>query len=97
MEWKTKKSCTRNDLESLQEHLSHAASLVGKTGHTFLRKLFALQHRTRTPHYSTHLSAGALGQTWHGSGAFCRAEMTSNSFPRPQLDIALIQMHYLWL
>ena len=80
--WVTKHSCIRRDLESLQGHLSHAATVIPQ-GQVFLRQLFKLLTLDRAPHHFIQLNAGAKAdliwwqtflQDWNG---------TSFSLPRP--------------
>ena len=56
--WAKKKCCTRKELESFLDHLTHAASLV-LPGRTFLRELFGLLRQVRNPLHSVRLTTGA--------------------------------------
>ena len=77
-QWARKKSCTRKELESLLGHLTHAATVVVQ-GRTFLRELFHLQTRTRSPFQTIRLNAKARAdllwwkvflQDWNGMSFF---------------------------
>ena len=76
--WRSKRSCTRNELESLVGHLSHAAIVV-QHGRIFLRPLFALLSSTARPHFLIRLNRSVRAdfqwwdcclQGWNGSFFF---------------------------
>ena len=56
--WSEKRSCTRQDLQSLLGHLLHAA-MVARQGRTFLCQLFPLLQLDRANHHRIRLNAGA--------------------------------------
>ena len=77
-QWKSRKSCTRKELESLVGHLSHAATVV-RPGHIFLRNLSFLLSRVSKPYHFIHLNMEAradiawwqcLLQYWNGLSFF---------------------------
>ena len=79
--WSEKRSCTRQDLQSLLGHLLHAA-MVARQGRTFLCQLFPLLQLDRANHHRIRLNAGARAdllwwkvflQDWNGS-SFLPAE-----------------------
>ena len=53
--WRSKKCCTRKELESLVGHLSHAATVV-RPGRMFLRNLFSLLSKVSKPNHFIRLS-----------------------------------------
>ena len=53
--WKFRKSCTKQELESLAGHLSHAATVI-RPGRIFLRSLFALMSRVSNPSHFVRLN-----------------------------------------
>ena len=55
--WAGRKSCTREELQSLTGQLQHAATVV-RPGRTFLRRLFDLKY-TRKPHHHIRLNKEA--------------------------------------
>ena len=76
--WRSRKSCTRSELESLLGHLAHAAIVV-RPGRTFLHQLFTLLSMVAKPHHYVHLNQSvrgdiawwaALFQHWDGSSLF---------------------------
>ena len=71
-------TCTRQELESLLGHLSHAATVIPQ-GRVFLRQLFSLLSLDRAPHHYIRFNAGAKAdlmwwntflQDWNGSSFF---------------------------
>ena len=76
--WRSRKSCSRSELESLLGHLAHAAIVV-QPGWTFLRQLFMLLSTVAKPHYYVRLNQSVRGdiawwaallQYWNGSSLF---------------------------
>ena len=62
--WAIRHACTRQELESLLGHLSHAATVISQ-GRVFLRQLFTLLSLDRAPHHFIRLNAGARADlTW---------------------------------
>ncbi len=53
--WRSRKSCTRNELESFVGHLSHAAIVI-RQGRISLRPLFALLSITARPQFNIRLN-----------------------------------------
>lgn len=53
--WRSQRSCTRKDLESLVGKLAHASQVV-QPGKTFMRRMFELLAGTRSAHHHIRLS-----------------------------------------
>ena len=77
-QWVVRRTCTRQELESLLGHLSHAATVIPQ-GRVFLRQLFSLLSLNRAPHHFLRLNAGARAdrmwwqtflQDWNGTSFF---------------------------
>ena len=77
-QWVPRHTCTKQELESLLGHLSHAATVIPQ-GRTFLRQLFSLLSLDRAPHHYLRLNAGARAdlrwwqtflQDWNGTSFF---------------------------
>ena len=79
--WRSKRACTRKELESFLGHLSHAASVV-RPGRTFLRQLFSLLHLARAPEHYVRLNAAARADItwWH---CFLHGWNGTSFFPLP--------------
>ena len=58
--WRSRKSCSRAELESLLGHLAHAAIVV-RPGRTFLHQLFTLLSMVAKPHHYVHLNQSVRG------------------------------------
>ena len=76
--WTRRRSCTKQELESLLGHLSHAATVIPQ-GRVFLRQLFPLISLNRAPHHFIRLNASARAdllwwhtflRDWNGSSFF---------------------------
>lgn len=77
--WANRHACTRQELESLLGHLSHAATVISQ-GRVFLRQLFTLLSLDRAPHHFIRLNAGARADlTWWRT--FLRAWNGTSFFP----------------
>ena len=77
-QWVLRHTCTRQKLESLLGHLSHAATIIPQ-GRVFLRQLFSLLALNRAPHHFLRLNMGARAdlmwwqtflQDWNGTSFF---------------------------
>ena len=64
--WRTKKTCTRRELESLIGHLRHAAKVV-RPGRRFIRGMLSLLQIAAKPHHYVRLNASFRVdlQWWH--------------------------------
>ena len=81
--WRSKRACTRNELESFVGHLAHA-SIVIRHGRIFLRPLFALLSTAVRPQFFIRLNQSVRAdlqwwdcflrdcflQDWNGSSFF---------------------------
>ena len=55
LSWRRKRAATKQELQSLIEHLSHAATVV-QHGRTFMRRMFDLAKRVQQAHHHVRLS-----------------------------------------
>lgn len=79
LRWRSRKACTKKELESLLGHLSHAATVI-RPGRIFLRNLFALLSRVSNPQHFIRLNMQSrtdllwwglvLIQHWNGFSFF---------------------------
>ena len=76
--WRSKRACTRNELESFVGHLAHA-SIVIRHGRIFLRPLFSLLSTAARPQFFIRLNQSVRAdlqwwdcflQDWNGSSFF---------------------------
>lgn len=76
--WRSRKCCTRRDLECLLGHLSHAATVI-RPGRIFLRSLFSLMSRVTNPSHFIRLNMESrtdiawwrcLLDNWNGQSFF---------------------------
>ena len=74
-QWVPQRTCTRQELELLLGHLSHAATVIPQ-GQTFLQQLFALLLLNKAPHHYLRLKVSARAdlmlwqtflQDWNGT------------------------------
>ena len=56
LSWRSKRAATKQELQSLIGHLSHAATVV-QHGRTFLRRMIDLTKQVKQPHHHLRLSA----------------------------------------
>ena len=66
--WRSKRSASKQELQSLIGHLSHAATVV-QHGRTFLRRMIDLLKRAKHPHHHLRLSA-EFRSDLHGWASF---------------------------
>ena len=77
-QWRTRRACTRNELESFVGHLAHAAIVI-RYGRIFLRPMFALLSSAARPQFFIRLNRSVRAdlqwwdcflQDWNGSSFF---------------------------
>ena len=78
LSWRSRRSCTRTELESFVSHLSHAAIVI-RQGRIFLRPLFALLSTATRPQFYIRLNCSVRAdlqwwdcflQDWNGTSFF---------------------------
>ena len=82
--WRSKRSASKHELQSLIGHLSHAATVV-QHGRTFLRRMIDLMRVAKLPHHHVRLSAefrsdlhwwASFLPKWNGKSMLRRPEPT---------------------
>lgn len=86
--WKSRRVCTRKELESFTGHLAHAAVVI-RQGRIFLRSLFSLLARSANPHYRIRLNTAIRADlqwwscflhSWNGRSLFPLPHPTHNVY-----------------
>jgi hypothetical protein len=98
LSWRSKRAATKQELQSLIGHLSHAATVV-QHGRTFMRRMFDLAKRVQQAHHHVRLSQDfrsdlqGSGQpvAWDSSGLCVQANSPSSQLKVDQATCLSVQ------